>query len=104
MTENNSPWGVVSSIAKKDGVQGVLLLILCALVYSGQREAREERKAFQLAMDKAQGQVVEAHGKTVEVATQSAAALSAMTMALADNTRVLNQVRRRLPSGPRDDG
>lgn len=97
--EPSSAWEVVGSIAKKDGVQGVLLLILCALIYNGQREAREERKAFQTALGTAQAQVVQAHGQTVQIATQAAEALRASTAVLADNTRVMERLAYRRGGG-----
>lgn len=91
-----TPLGFVADIAKKDGVIGVFLLLLCYFIWSDKKDDRADRERWEKLAQNYQQQVMESHAKTVEVATRSAEAVKQATTVIDQTRVVISRVERRL--------
>ena len=99
------------AILKKDGVLGVLLVVLVVQNYFGSREARQDarddRQEASMALRAVSDSLVSIGRRSVEIGAVSSEVIRANTSVI-DNTRaILRRVENRLgrsPSGRREDG
>ena len=83
---NQSPWGIVSYIAKKDGVIGLFLIILCYFIWTDSKADREDRIRAESAYKVVVDSLVSSHRREAVVVTQATEAIRNSTAAI-DNTR-----------------
>lgn len=91
---NGSPWGLVGSILKKDGVIGVFLCALCWFIWTDSKADRVDRERADQAYRVVVDSLVSSHRRESIVTTQAIEAIRISTTAVDNTRRALQLVER----------